>query len=169
MPRSSEAQNAADLAGARFCRLGITDLYTWIVPSLMLTNRGVNPTELSSVQDFEDVSQLVSAVAAGDCDAAGIAQADLDEVGAGNRIRTLEPIVAMPYDILVMPPVVPLGARDALIAAFIAAANDETEAALLQPLLGQVAIGGGDTEAETLRQWDTFIRQTRLDFAEMGQ
>ena len=167
VPQSSEAETIRDLTGAIFCRVSVDDLYTWIVPALILQANSVSPTSLSAINDYEDLGDLVSAVAAGDCDAAGINVAELESVGGSSRIRELGSPERVPYSILMISPSIPLGTRTALNDALIGMAADAVEAELLDPLLDQVRIAViGEQELES---WDAFLRRTRLDFSEMAR
>ncbi|HIO13576.1 MAG TPA: hypothetical protein EYN15_00070 [Chromatiales bacterium] len=63
-----------------FCRLGFGDFFSWFAPSLVLTVNGVDPLrDLGSVTDYEDFPTLITAVADGDCDAAGVPENAFDE------------------------------------------------------------------------------------------
>ncbi len=167
VPQSSEAQTIRDLGEAVFCRLSVDDLYTWLVPSLILQANSVSPTSLSAINDYPDLGDLISAVGAGDCDAAGVNLAELEAVGGSSRIRELGTSERVPYAILMIAPSIPLGTRNALNDAMLAIAGDSAEAELLQPLLDQVRIATiGEGELES---WDALLRRTRLDFSEMAR
>lgn len=167
VPNNAPIENVNGLAGAQFCRIGADDLYSWIVPSLLMEASSLSPTQLGGIQDMEDAGELVGAVASGDCDAAGIASADLEAVGSSSRVRALPTEVNVPHSILMIPSVVPLGVRQALTDALIAIAENPEQSSLLEPLLGQTRIlrvQEGDLDG-----WDSFIRATGLDFAEMSR
>jgi ABC-type phosphate/phosphonate transport system substrate-binding protein len=157
----------AELSGATFCRLGVSDLYTWIVPSFMMAASRVAPVSLGAIEDVDTLGALVDAVADGDCDAAGISTADLEDVGAPNTVRALTQPVVVPYAILVMPPAAPLGLREAVTSAISAIAGDPERADVLGALLNQTRVLA--VEDDTLNGWDAFVRSTRLNFATMGQ
>ncbi len=165
VPQASEAETIRDLAGAVFCRLSVNDLYTWLIPSLVLQANSVSPTSLGVINDYEDLGDLVSAVGAGDCDAAGVNLAELEAVGGSSRIRELGTSIRVPYPILMIAPSIPLGTRNALTDALVAIAADSVQAELLDPLLDQVRFA----TTEDLESWDAFLRRTRLDFSEMAR
>ncbi len=158
---------AADLTDHTFCRLSYTDLYSWLVPSLMLEGAGVSAGSLKSITDYDTVSALLGAVASGDCDAAGIAGSEFDAASASLRsgLRTLQQSVTIPYAVLVVPPELPLAQQQQLSDALIAIGNG-TQSDLLQPLLQQdhiVAVT--DSDLESLR---SFISRAGIDLAQAG-
>jgi ABC-type phosphate/phosphonate transport system substrate-binding protein len=161
------------LRGKAFCRIAYDDFYTWLAPSLILKANGMDPlSDVASVADYDDIPALVTAVANGDCDAAGIpADAlvvyadDLDDaVEKVDVLTTTE--VAFPYAVLMIPPDIQLGARLALNDVLVELAEDSTTAVKVRALLGQNAIlPAVPTDFQAMID---FMGSTRLDFSQLG-
>jgi ABC-type phosphate/phosphonate transport system substrate-binding protein len=152
----------AALAGQTFCRLGYDDLYTWLVPNLMLRAGGIS--EMPDAVDSPDIEALVEAVAAGDCDAAGISASDFDEFGddADDSVRALSQTVTIPYAVFMYPPATTLDTRTRLVDGLMAMAeSSDLETLLDQDGLTQVNEGDLD-------DLNTFLSNTGLDFARLG-
>jgi len=164
VPSASTIDNIIELENRRFCRISVSDAFTWLVPALMMQASGVSPTSLRNITDYDDTEALLQAVADRDCDAAGIASADL--TAFDGDVRELPQNATMPHAILMMPPSLPLGSREALKDALIALAENADSAALLQPLLAQTRIVRV-TEID-LEGWDAFIAATGLNLATIG-
>jgi phosphonate transport system substrate-binding protein len=155
-----------DLEGRAFCRVDYSDLYSWIVPTLLLQANGLDPISGPDViQDVGDTQSLIDEVASGDCDAAGISAADfadLTDSDTRDAIRTLNQTVVVPYAILMYTPVVPLGQRNALDEALLALGADGASS------LGTLLNADDLTRlAEgSLDEWTAFIGRTDLDFSQ---
>jgi ABC-type phosphate/phosphonate transport system substrate-binding protein len=153
---------AGDLEGHSFCRMGFDDLYSWMIPSLMLRSAGVNEADLLQIIDYEDVDTLVADVANGACDAAGIASSQLD---ADADVRTLQESVAIPYNVLVVPEQVPFGQRQQLVDTLVAM-SEGAQPESLEVLLDQTAlIPAEDNDFTSLRG---FINRAGIDLAQAG-
>jgi ABC-type phosphate/phosphonate transport system substrate-binding protein len=164
-----EANTVGDLAETVFCRLGYDDLYSWLIPSLMLRSGGVTSTSLEVINDYgEDVETMVADVAAGDCDAAGISASLFEEVSTSttrSAVRTLQESVTIPFAVLVYPGGLPLGARDALTNGLVAIGNG-TRGTMLEPLLDQDEITAvTDEDLSSLRN---FLDRAGIDLAQAG-
>lgn len=166
--RGLDIGGVADLADNSFCRLGVNDLYSWLVPLIMLDTAGVPVTALGDVTDFDDAAAMLAAVAAGDCDAAGISAsqyAETVDAATRARVRTLQESVTIPYAVLVYPTVLPLGAREQLTSALIAIGNG-SRSGVLSPLLDQDEIAAvADDDLSSLRQ---FVNRAGIDLAQAG-
>lgn len=154
-----------------FCRIGYDDLYSWLIPSLMMRSNGVDPLAINTVNDYEDIPTLVQAVADGDCDAAGIPADGLetfaDDIGAAaENIDTLATSINFAFAILVVPAEVPLGTRLALDDTLVALAESSSSAIKMRALLGQNALL--PVTPEDFADLNTFIASTGLDFAQLG-
>lgn len=160
------ASAVSGLSGRDFCRVGYDDLYSWMIPSLVLRANEVDPLEdLRSVTDYGDAIELLEALAAGECDAAGVAQSDFDAMDAAVRdaLTILEETVSLPYAVLLYPENAPLGLRIALDDALVALARGGDTADALENLLGQEALER--IEADDLNSVVSFVRASGLDFA----
>jgi ABC-type phosphate/phosphonate transport system substrate-binding protein len=172
---STKGQNLTaigTLKGRTFCRLGNDDFYSWLAPALVMQANRLNPVnDLKSVKDYDTIPALVKAVAAGDCDGAGIPQSALadfaDEIGsARDRINTISTSIPFPYAILMFPIEVPLGVRLTLTDTLIELAEDSTSAVKLRVLLGQSALIRA--QPDDFGELVAFMQSTGLDFAQSG-
>lgn len=166
--RRLDINGVADLGDNSFCRLGVDNLYSWLAPLIMLDVAGVSVTALGEVTDFDDPAAMLAAVAAGDCDAAGISASQYDEIvdaATRARMRTLQESVTIPYSVLVYPSALPLGERDQLTAALVAIGNG-SRSGILSPLLDQDAIAAvADDDLSPVRQ---FVNRAGIDLAQAG-
>lgn len=158
-----EASGVGGLVGETFCRVGYDDFYTWLVPMLMLQAGGV--TDVPDTVDVADVEALIQAVAAGDdCIAAGLTAADLDRFGgdAADSVRALNRTAAVPYAIFMVSSQLSLDTRARLVDGLLdMAESDGLETLLDQDNLVRVS-------ADTLDEFDAFLRSTGIDFAQLG-
>lgn len=161
------------LRGKAFCRLAYDDFYTWLAPSLILKANGLNPlTDVGTVTDYEDIPAMIEAVAAGDCDAAGVAANVFDEYAdvLGDAAESIDILTttdtAFPYAVLMIPPDVQLGTRLTLNDALVVLAEDSATAVKMRALLGQNAIV--PVTADDFNDLTTFVESTRLDFSQLG-
>ncbi|HEX2906735.1 MAG TPA: PhnD/SsuA/transferrin family substrate-binding protein [Phototrophicaceae bacterium] len=166
--------NIRDVTGLRnksWCRLGSEDFYSWLLPTLVLKASSLDITTAKSVTDYEDIPALVAAVAAGDCDAAGIPANALDAYAgaigdAAEEITVLTTTIEFPYAVLTIPVEVPLGKRLALVNDLAAIAEDDTEAVIMRSLLAQNALV--PVNSDDLAEVESFMSSTGLDFAQLG-
>lgn len=152
-----------DMVGKNFCRVSATDFYTWLLPSIMLAQSNFSTASFTTITDYEDVPALIRALEDGDCDAAGMSEADY--ATANSRVRTLSGGLDLPIGVLTYPESLPLGQAEALTAALTAIANG-TRNTLLQPLLGQDALVEADSDSLTAIR--TAITRTGVDLGEMA-
>lgn len=160
------------LTGRSFCRLNRQDFWTWLAPSLMMRASGLDPvSSLRAITDFDDLPNLIRAVAEGDCGAAGIPAGTLDELAgdlgsAVQQVRVIATSVEFPFAVLMLPPELPLDKRTALVDGLRAAAANTSTAVLLRPLLGQTALL--PVTADDFADLEAFMTRTGLDFALLG-
>ena len=138
----------------------------------MLQANGVPALSLKTVNDYPNVPKLVQAVAAGNCDAAGIADNALktfatDIGSAGDQIKVLATSIPFPYDILVAPVEVPLGTRLSLVNTLKALAGKSDTAVKMRALLGQNALI--PATVDDFKDLNDFMSSTGLNFAQLGQ
>lgn len=154
--------DAAELGGRTFCRLGYNDLYTWLVPVLMLQADGIS--NMPDAVDSPDVEAMLASVAEGECDAAGITAADFEQFGGDveDSVRVLAQTATMPYAVFVHPPSFSLDTRTRLIDGLLAMEGSSD----LETLLDQDGLARFD-DAD-LADFETFLESTRLDFAQLG-
>jgi ABC-type phosphate/phosphonate transport system substrate-binding protein len=157
-----DVSSIGDLAGHSFCRIGYDDMYSWMIPSLMLRAAGVNSADLLQIIDYQDMDTLVADVANGACDAAGIAGSQLE---ADSGVRTLQESVAIPYRVLVVPEQVPFGQRQQLVDTLVAM-SEGAQPESLEVLLDQTGlIPAEDNDFTSLRG---FINRSGIDLAQAG-
>ncbi|MCK6578556.1 MAG: PhnD/SsuA/transferrin family substrate-binding protein [Anaerolineae bacterium] len=159
----------ASLSGKTLCRLGLDDLYTGLIPLVLLRGSGEDLfASIGGTQDLEDLDALIAGVISGDCGAAGMSVSDFEErASADARIATvvLARSVEIPYSVLILPDYLPLGQANALIDAFISIGNG-SRADLLRPLLLQSEIiRAEDADFSRLR---AFFSQSGLSLADLG-
>lgn len=162
-------EGIGDLVDHTFCRLGYSDFYSWLVPSMMLKAGGISSAaQFDEVKDYDDPAAMIDDVASGDCDAAGISAQDYENyvgVTTRSRIRTLDQSVEIPYLVLVLPPQLPLAQQDDLTNALVSIANG-SRAGVLAPLLDQDQLFVvTDDELSSLRG---FISRAGIDLAQAG-
>lgn len=155
--------------GRTFCRLGLEDYYSWLVPVLMLYASGLNPVnDLETVLEYDSRNELIQAIIEGECDATGISETDYEALRESQReeLTVLETTPDFPYAVLMYPLSLPLGERIRLDNALLALENDREGSAALRPLLGQDGLVR--VNAESLEEITEFLQSTRLDFAQLG-
>lgn len=166
---AAEIEGIADLPGKTFCRLGYSDVYSWIVPQLMMRAGGLaSMTDLRSIRDYEDTESMIADLADGICDAAGVAGGVFDDTVTSrqrSRVRMLDESVMVPYLVLVYPTMLPLAEQQKVSDALIAIGNG-TRAATLSPMLDQSRlVPVSDDDLGGLR---TFISRAGIDLAQAG-
>lgn len=116
------------LPGQTFCRLSVGDFYSWVLPSLAMQARNIDPTRLSDVEEnYADYNAMFEAVIDGNCVATGIPAGLLDDEAYEEyrpSLRVGFTTMPMPYGVLVYPPELLLADREALTQAFLAVAGD---------------------------------------------
>ena len=155
------------VTGNTFCRLGDGDFYSWLLPSLILAQSGIDPQyDAQAIVDYADESTLVQAVANGDCAAIGLPLSSWEMFGEIPGIAVAETTIEFPYGLLTYPLEVGLGVRLTLGEHLPALAADSTENRPLRLLLGQAAIL--PVAKEELAPLAAFMEVTGYDFAQMG-
>lgn len=140
------------LNGRTFCRLGYQDLYSWLLPTIIMRRANVNPASLGEIIDLPDLESLVAAVAQGDCAGAGVSVSALEQLDSPDvaQVRISSTTPPLPYAILVYPYSIPLAARLSLtdgLVAFSEALAEELAALEATPEPTSEATAEADTEA----------------------
>ena len=160
----SRQQGLQQLSGSTFCRLGYDDFYSWLAPSLVIRANGLQPSNTPlEIEEQENISALIEAVAVGDCDAAAV---PADAAEEADSVKVIETTIPFPYAVLMLPVEMPLGQRQALVDTLTAIAGDSTEAVTLRSLLAQ-----DELQPATVDDFDDlmdFFTSTGLDFAQLG-
>jgi len=162
----STIDGVAGLEDANFCRVSVTDFYSWLMPSIIMASNGFSPADLGSVTNYPSTSTLLDEFANGNCDVAGVSESEYEGSSASSDTRELSGVgVPVPIGILTYPEVFPLGQRDTLTEAMIAIGNG-TRGTLLFPLLEQdgiVEVDSGDLSAVR-----NLMNRAGVDLAAMG-
>ncbi len=169
--KSASISSVSALKGKTFCRIGYDDLYTWLLPSVMLQANRVPPLSLKAVNDYPDIGKLVGAVAKGDCDAAGIPANGLeqfaDDIGdAAKDVKILDTSIEFPYSVLMIPVEVSLGTRLTLTNTLMKLSENSATAVKMRALLGQNALVAANTD--DFSELADFMASTGMDFAQLG-
>lgn len=110
--------NVSALADRVFCRIAISDFYTWIVPSILMREAGLTETSPEAVVEYDSATELLDAVSAGECAGASVSAADYSAYIANQddaaNLRVAVETVPLGYRYLVAPLELPIAARRAL-------------------------------------------------------
>jgi len=113
--------------GRTFCRLELTDFYSWVLPNLALEANNIDPTDIGDVFDYPSYDLLLPDMVNGTCQTtgapAGLLQSE-EYAEFANQIPVAYTSPPMPYGVLVYPPELLLADREALTEAFIEAVGD---------------------------------------------
>ncbi len=129
---SSLGVETADVfSGRTFCRLGLDDLYSWQLPTLVMRTAGVDIGDIGQIRDYESVEEMLSAVANGTCTGTGLSEAvwEANEDEFSETISVINTTPDIPYSVLIMPFEAPLAARLSLTDALVNL-NDVPQVAL---------------------------------------
>lgn len=162
--------SVASLNGQDFCRVSATDYYSWLIPGLLLKEAGLDPvSSFSSVTDYEDIVSLMTAVAEGDCDFAGISADEFDKLtrSVQEDLRILAETPALPYGVLVYPIGLPLDRRLALADGLVQLALNRELSVTMAPFLGQDSLVRVESR-DDFEDLADFLNDTGLDFAQLG-
>lgn len=110
--------NVSALADRVFCRIAIDDLYSWLVPVILMRGAGLTETSPEAVIEYDSVTELLDAVSAGECAGAGVSAADynayMDSQENAVNLRVAVETVPLGYRYLVTPLELPIAAGRAL-------------------------------------------------------
>jgi hypothetical protein len=137
---SDEAEASGGIPTSTFCRISVTDFYSWFVPTLIFERDDIQP---ENIVEIADGRRLVDAVAGGDCTAASLAQSAfnaLEAQGDAEGVMVAETTPPFPFGIMMYPLEVGLGERVNLSENLPRLAEDDAASRPLRLLLGQDAI-----------------------------
>lgn len=108
-----------------FCRTRYTDLYSWVVPTMMLRGAGFDITDLNDIDERADYDELVAGVSTGTCVVIGLPErtweAYVDDDSSLEETVTVAATSAeIPYGVLVVPFAASLDAINQLTEALLA-------------------------------------------------
>ncbi|MBA3869549.1 MAG: PhnD/SsuA/transferrin family substrate-binding protein [Anaerolineae bacterium] len=162
----------ASVKGRIFCRIGNTDLVSWLIPSLLMRAAGINPEiDPKTIKDYAGSSDLVSALASNQCDIAAIPDASVKELITDNKsvsskVSTILSSVEFPYSVLVASSDIPLSAITALNDEFMTLSKDRQLKTALSELLDQSTLV--PVKPEDLQPLLDFAATTGQNFAQLG-
>jgi len=153
------------------CRLSENDFYTWLLPTLLLQQAGIDPQRGLTVRDYESLPELVTAMAEGDCAGMGLSQDAYDalQISLPDALESAAIVVtsaSFPYGVLMYPVEIQLGVQLTLNEQIPLIAAESEAGDPLQRLLGADSII--PVEANSLMELETFLAATGLDFAQLG-
>ena len=117
-----------NLSGRVFCRLEVGDFHTWILPSVAMESRGIDPLSIGEVDEYTSYDLLFKTIADGACAATGVPAGFLDTDYGEDvppSVIVTDTIDGMPYGVLFYPPELLLGDRVRLTDAFMEIAGAE--------------------------------------------
>ena len=154
-----------------FCRLGVDDFYSWLLPLMVFRVNSIDPTNFGAIVDYEDAESLVEAVAEGECTGAGLSGVVYNDIVEGNDDLADNISVAfgsppIPYAVLMYPVELQLGIRVSLTDGLKQLVDDESDSGLLRPFLGQDDLQS--VELDDFAEYDAFLDEVGLDFSILG-
>jgi ABC-type phosphate/phosphonate transport system substrate-binding protein len=158
--------------GRTFCRIGNTDLVSWLIPSLLMRAAGINPeTDPKAIKNYPESADLVRAVANGQCDLAAIPDASVkelvtDDKTVSSKVTTIASSVEFPYAVLIASSDIPLTAIKALNDELISLSKDRQLKTSLNQLLDYSALV--PVKTDDLQPLLDFVATTGQNFAQLG-
>jgi ABC-type phosphate/phosphonate transport system substrate-binding protein len=165
----AKISSMTDLDKKTYCRIRDTDLYSWLVPLMMMSAGGFTSAgNLQAIRDYDDPAQMIADTLAGTCDAMGIAGSQFDEIAsasARSTLTVLQQSATIPYAVLVYPPQVLSDAQQKISSALVSIGSG-SDANIVKALLEQdEVIAVTDSDFTSLR---AFIRRAGIDLAQAG-
>jgi hypothetical protein len=105
-----------------FCRVETGDFYSWTLPNLAMEAEGIDPLDIGEVDNYPGYEFIFEAIVDGNCAATGIPAGLLetpDYEEFSQQLGVAYTTLPMPYGVLIYPPELLLGDREALTAAFL--------------------------------------------------
>lgn len=107
------------------CRTTYTDLYSWIIPTMMLRGAGYDIADLNDVDERADYDELLAGVSTGTCTVIGLPQTvweeyEDDDSSLAETVRLAETSAEIPFGVLVVPFAASLDAINQLTEALLA-------------------------------------------------
>ena len=154
-----------------FCRLGINDFYSWILPLMIFRANNIDTTRFETVVDYDDPQAMVEAVASGECSGAGISSIVYNDIVDDNEELSDDISVsfsspAIPFAVLMYPVKMQLGIRVSLTEGLLRLVDDDDDSELLRPFLGQDNLQV--VQLEDFAEYDAFLDDVGLDFTILG-
>lgn len=171
-----------------FCRLGVTDTVSWVIPTLMVRAADLVEGTLGATLDRRTYADALKTVSAGGCWAAAVPASLYTRLRASNDpsvadLREVEKSPRLPLGVLMTPSQLPGDVRERLAGllsvaapateataeadATEEAATDRFDLSLLEPFTGVYSWEA--LTANDLAAADRFFDSTKLDFARLGQ
>ncbi|MFZ4813493.1 MAG: PhnD/SsuA/transferrin family substrate-binding protein [Phototrophicaceae bacterium] len=165
----------SNLRGQTFCRLDESDFYSWVMPNLILQANRFDPTSLGNVREYGTYPELFNAFVDNTCAATGIPAGLLDsdtlDAAAVSAVSVTIESVPIPYGVLVVPPELLLGAREALITALLDVAGLPDGTPLTPedepPTINPALLTPEQAALFSLLGAESVVRATRADFEDV--
>lgn len=159
------------LNGGTFCRIGLNDFYTWLLPLMVFRANNIDTNNFEAVIEYDDAESLVEAVVSGECTGAGISGSDYDALIADNEELTEDISVAftsppIPYAVLMYPVEIQLVIRVSLNDGLLELIADDDANDLLSEFLGHDDLEVVDLD--DFADYDVFLDEVGIDFAILG-
>lgn len=142
--------NIESFRGRRFCRPDAASPYGWIVPSVALRARGIDPlNELNAVIDVGSDEEVVRMVHDRDCDVGATllgAEEEVDDLDKPELVSFIEALTPIPNEAIVFGRAVEEPVRDAALEAF-----EDAEEALLDVMFADALRTARDSDYDDLR------------------
>ena len=154
-----------------FCRFGVDDFYSWLLPLMVFRANNIDPTNFETVIDYDDAQVMVEAVASGDCAGAGLSTTVYeniveDDEALSDNISVAFASPQIPFAVLMYPVEMQLGIRVSLTEGLERLADDDADSELLRPFLGQDNLQV--VHLDDFAEYDAFLDEVGLDFSILG-
>lgn len=154
-----------------FCRFGVDDFYSWLLPLMIFRANNIDPSRIDTFVDYDDAQDMIEAVATGDCAGAGLSSVVYNDIVDGDEELSDDISVSftsppIPYAVLMYPVEMQLGIRVSLTEGLERLADDEDDSEILRPFLGQDELQSVDLD--DFVEYDTFLDDVGLDFSILG-
>lgn len=156
------------IGGRTYCRLGYTDLYSWLLPSIALETVSIDLTQDVEVVDYADTAALVNAIVDGECTMTGISGETLERLGVDpDAVGIGMTMPPLPYGVLVFAPEVELGVRLGMERVLTELSETSEGAALLLPFLAQDALL--PVAPDDFADLRGFLADSNIDLVQLGE
>jgi ABC-type phosphate/phosphonate transport system substrate-binding protein len=171
MIAARSAPSISALADRRFCRVSLTDLETWLYPSILLESTGFDiARSIPRIDNYATALEVAETVARGTtCQAAGVSSATLAALDEDvrERLTLVQPTLSVPYGLLTYPEQVSLHVRTLLDNALLGLSADDEQGALITTVLGADALRPfSNADLESLR---SALTTAGLDPGQIGR
>ncbi len=160
---------ASEVTDQVFCRLGVDDFYSWLLPTLVMEQNSIDPMRApASINDYSSMDEIVDALVNAECAMTGMERQVYDSLDdeQQDQLSIVEESVAFPYGVLMYPLEVQLGVRLSLNEHLSALAEDLEDGRTLRMLLGQATVL--PAVRDDFAAVEAFMEATGYDLAVLG-